>query len=388
VESAVATRGGEFACLIALGAEVEWTGRSPRVISAAVEWELLASLHKPVGIALRIGGYAGPFGETGEPIATLAGAARKLIAQAKAAGVAPAELQIDFDCPQSKLAGYRQWLAAFRKAVAPVPLTVTALPSWLHGAGARPLLEATDGFVLQVHSLQRPAGIEALPPLCDPSAARRAVEEAAGMGRPFWVALPTYGYRVAFDANGRYLGLSAEGYEPHRPAGVRTAEVSADPAALAELVRDWTADRAANMAGVIWYRLPSRSDEMNWRWATLREVMAGREPAPRLRAEASSAPGPKGLAEVTLVNDGTGDSRLDIAVEVCWNNSRLVSADAIGGFERAPDAATSSAGGPGRIVLKGPGPAARLRAGDRLKIGWIRLSENREVAAHVITGGS
>jgi hypothetical protein len=142
------------------------------------------------------------------------------------------------------------------------------------------------------------------------------------------------------------------------------------------------------MAGVIWYRLPNRADEMNWRWATLREVMAGREPAARLRAEAKHVDANKRVVEITLVNEGTADAPLDFAVEVCWNDARLVAADAIGGCARVADAGTGPASGAKRMVLKGPGPPARLRAGDRLKIGWLRLSENREVAAHVITGGS
>ena len=68
-----------------------------------------------------------------------------------------AELQIDFDAAESKLAGYREWLVALRSRVGTTRLVFTALPAWLRHEEFRALAQAADGFVLQVHSLERPA---------------------------------------------------------------------------------------------------------------------------------------------------------------------------------------------------------------------------------------
>ncbi len=172
-----------------------------------------------MGLALRIGCFSGPFAQTGQPIATLADVAAGLVNQARRHGMEPAELQIDFDCPESKLDGYAIWLRAIRQAVAPTPVSITALPSWLNHSSFNRLLTQAPRYVLQVHSLSRPSSTDRLAPLCDVEAARGAVRKAARLGGAFLVALPTYGYQVAFDEHGKYLSISAEGPSPRWPAG-------------------------------------------------------------------------------------------------------------------------------------------------------------------------
>ena len=78
-----------------------------------------------------------------------------------------------------------------------------------------------------------------------------------------------YGYLIAFDAQGKFIGLSAEGPAAAWPEDVRTREVRAEPAAMVELVREWTARRPEAMLGVIWYRLPVEGERLNWPWRTL-----------------------------------------------------------------------------------------------------------------------
>jgi hypothetical protein len=46
--------------------------------------------------------------------------------------IVPRELQIDFDCAESKLDGYQVWVEAIKYKISPVPVTITALPSWLN----------------------------------------------------------------------------------------------------------------------------------------------------------------------------------------------------------------------------------------------------------------
>jgi hypothetical protein len=385
VREAVAGAGAAPAVggLVVLGAEVAWEAGAPRTARVRPDYGALRAAGLPVGLALRIGPYAGPFTADGEPFGLLARLAESLVAEASATGVPPRELQVDFDCAESKLDGYRVWVEALRRRVAPVPLTFTALPSWLDAGAFRRLAAATDGFVLQVHSLERPAGADAPLSLCDPAAARRAVERAARAGVPFRVALPTYGYLVAFDRAGRFLGISAEGPRPAWPDDARIREVGADAVAMAALVREWTADRPAALRGAIWYRLPVGTDALNWRRATLDAVRAGRVPRALLRAEARR-PQP-GLVEIDLVNDGDGDAALAGAtLSVRWDAARrLVAADALAGFERGDER-------PGMLSLRGmpATPAGRLRPGERRFVGWMRLEgETGDVTAAVEMAG-
>ena len=83
---------------------------------------------------------------------TLAGPAASL-----AAGLQPAELQIDFDCAESALDEYRIWLEAMKEMIHPIPLTLTVLPCWLkHSRSFGRLVSVVDSYVLQVHSFEPP----------------------------------------------------------------------------------------------------------------------------------------------------------------------------------------------------------------------------------------
>jgi len=214
----------------------------------------------------------------------LAGLAREIIASARTAGLQAAELQIDFDCAESRLDGYKTWVQAFKRSVADTPVVITALPSWLNRKAFARLANAADGYVLQVHSLERPTSPDEPIILCDPAKSQKWVARAARIGVDFTVALPTYGYLVAFDESGRFIGLSAEGPSQNWPAGFIVKRVMADAPALATLVKRWRHDRPAAMKGIIWYRLPVETDQLNWTWTTLSTVIKGVEPKGDLRS--------------------------------------------------------------------------------------------------------
>ena len=164
---------------------------------------------------MRIGTYPGPFTTNDAAIRFICDTAMNLVADARTNGVALRELQLDFDCASSKLDGYRIWLEAVQRRVAPLPVTITTLPSWLNTAPFRRLAFVATNYVLQVHSAERPKSFEADYSLCDPRAASRAVERAGRIGVPFRVALPTYGYVLAFDQRGEFISLAAEGPHPN-----------------------------------------------------------------------------------------------------------------------------------------------------------------------------
>jgi hypothetical protein len=300
VRDAVGQHGTNFAEIAVLKAEISWsTNRQPQLTRVAVDYETLAKARRSVGIALRIGPYSGPFAPpSGAPAMTnskapsalrsagavqdasvtdyLCNVAAGIVNEARTNRVPLAELQIDFDCAESKLDGYRVWIEAIQRRVAPLPVTITALPSWLDSRAFQRLAAVTTNYVLQVHSAARPRSASAPFTLCDPRAARRAVERAGRIGVPFRVALPTYGYVLAFEPGGKFISLAAEGPRPNWPTNALLRTVESDALELAELVRGWTASRPEALRGVIWYRLPVATDKHNWSWPTLNAVMTGR----------------------------------------------------------------------------------------------------------------
>ena len=363
----------DFAGFIVLNAEVTWKAKQPTVIHVSIDHAALAATKQPVGLAVRIGPFAGSFLPDDPTTRFLASLAQSLVAEAQSHQLKPCELQLDFDCADSKLDGYRAWVNAIRKKIAPVPLTITVLPSWLRQPAFKSLIAATDGYVLQVHSLERPRDFNAPFTLCDPAAALKAVKQAGEFPVTFRVALPTYGYLVAFDPSGRFIGLSAEGPSKTWPAGTKIREVRANPLEIPGLVQSISTNRPASLHGFIWYRLPISDDILNWRWPTLRAMVSARSPRESLRAEARRVE--PGLIEVSLVNDGELDISSRLAVEVRWSRegeARLIAADGLRGFESVDE-------GPSTLQFRNQSQSYRLPAGERQVIGWLRFSEDREV---------
>ncbi len=384
VQAALSQHGTNFDRLILLAAEVAWVDGRARTVQAALDYPALRAGGRPVGLALRIGAFAGPFA-TNDPTAVgLASLAAALVKDARTNGVAVSELHVDFDCAESNLAGYRRWLSAIRaglesglgtspSSTGGVALTITTLPSWLKRREFAELVRATDGYVLQVHSLARPRTVSETFSLCDPKMARRWVEQAEHVGVPFQVALPTYGYRLAFDGAGRFLGLNAEGPEKFFSGAMIRREVRADPVAMAELVRQWGNDRPTGMVSVIWYRLPVSGDSLNWSWPMMSEVMAGRAPSSSVAVQRRvSRPG---LVELSLTNAGQGDYIGKPVVRVRWAGGRLVGGDGLREF-----VARGPGDGLGAEAMEfGAERSIRLAAGEERSVGWVRLEGAGEV---------
>jgi hypothetical protein len=338
----------DFAGLTVLAAEIDLSHSPLRAFRVGIDWQALRDAGRPVGLALRIGRFqgwgrgTGRFEDEPETVRRLADLAGELAKQARSHGLELQEIQIDYDCPESKLSDYPVLIEAVRRSVAPAPVTVTALPSWLrHQRAFRNLSRQADGVVLQVHSL-RP------PDLVDPGEAARAVEEAAKAGRPFRVALPTYSHAVT--------------------------KTSADPDALAGLVRRWTADRPPELAGLIWYRLPVASDTRNWPRATLKAVMAGRAPRREIRT-LLRRPGPA-LVEIDVLNTGEAEVPLPSPVDLRWDSDTLLAADSLFGYRLLPL-------GPREARLESPEPIRSLRPGERRTIAWLRFQGFPEVHVEI-----
>ncbi len=374
VGAAVSAHATNFTEAAVLTAEVSWKNKLPRVVRADVDFPVLAKTHCPVGLVLRVGPFNGLLSENKSAVDFLSELAAGLATEARAKQVEPVELQIDFDCAESKLDDYRAWLGAVQRRVAPLPVTITALPSWLESPAFAQLAAVATNYVLQVHSLNKPVDISMPFKLCDPVAAKRAVARAGEIGVPFRVALPTYTYVVAFGAGGKFIGLSAEAGRSNWPEGTQLREMSADPLAMAALAIDWAANPPAALRGLIWYRLPVPVDNLNWRWPTLGAIIGGRVPRGSFHAVARRVEA--GLVEISLVNDGELDISSRLTVEARWPAARLIAGDGLHGFELADQNGSAA-------TFQNKSSNFRLPAGESQVIGWLRFDEDREVQLEV-----
>lgn len=350
--------------IVVLGAEIVWVSKKPEVIEASIAWDRLSRFTKPVSLALRVAPYSGPFDANGPQAKTIAATARRLLEKAQASGVKVTAFQIDFDCAQKNLAGYRVWLGLIRSAVRPVPLIVTTLPAWLDEPEFVRLIGEVDGYVLQVHSVPA-ASQSSRAVLCDTSLARRWVAKADRLGLPFSVALPTYRCLAGYDETGKLLSVAMDSVEPVWPRGTRVVEFATDADEVAALVNDWKKKRPGLLRDLFWYRLPVSTDERNWRWLTLTAVMEGRPPLHKLEVR-SQGENPVDLA---IANVGEADEQRDPTVTVTWNNgSAVIASDAL------PDWSAVMAK-QAAIFKPEAGVQLRLSPGATRSIGWLRYDQ-------------
>ena len=290
-------------------------------------------------------------------------------------------VQIDFDCPTSAVAEYAEFLRSLRSALPGRQLSITTLPDWLNSTAFPALLATVDCFVLQVHSLENPATVKTPYVLCDPIKAAHWVERASRIGVQFYVALPTYSYRLLFDQQGRFRSIIAEQTAQSPAPGMIAKEVSADPAALARLARQWRDQPPDNCRGVVWFRLPVDGDRRNLPWRAFASLLKGIAPSTSFAADMRQ-PEP-GLYELWLSNTGDYAPANPVSCEVRWTKDALLAYDIIGGYKG------SGALGQDTVQVEGPAPEAN---GQPKMAGWFRVrpenNEDKETvqcsAVHVI----
>ena len=375
VTDSISRHGSNFNTVVPLAAEAIWERGAFTIVQTQIDFESLKRSARKVGLALRIGAYPGPYHGEGEPIEGLGRSIAGWLAEAETHELKVSDVHIDFDCPDSQLAGYRLWIEALRKQVR-APIWITALPSWLNQAAFPQLAKAANGFILQVHSLNRPQNSSERIRICDPAKALQWAELAARLKVPFKIALPTYGYQATYSADGKFLGASTEGPEPIWPRNSTQEVVRVEPMAMAELVRKWTDDRPALLAGIIWYRLPIEGDRFNWTWPTLTAVQQGRAPVKHWSISTRSRE--PGQFEVILDNDGELDLEELPGVRARWSTGRLIAGDGLGGYELRESGATAV-----EFVARRNGGWHRIRAGESSIVGWLRLDRSERNEIHI-----
>jgi hypothetical protein len=353
-------------CLLAV--EVGWSQGKMNVMRPRIDFEPVLASRRRVGLALRIGAFAGSFASNDSTALALVVVASETIADAQKAGLVVSELQIDFDCAESKLAGYREWLVAMRVATGSIPLVITALPTWLKHPEFSTLAKTADGFVLQVHSLVKPSHPDHAFTLCDPVQALAWARRAGEIGVPFRVALPTYGYLLTFDRDGKFFSLGAEGRPPQVPPEGKLCAVRADAPAMARLANALAAAPPPNCVGVIWFRLPIKTDRLNWDAITFATVLRGEVPRRELRINVEWTDA--GVAVVTLVNAGQTTEELPLRIDLHGASAgRLVAGDGFGGFRLE----TRGDEVQGIVRAAEISADASIAPGRQEKIAWLRF---------------
>ena len=349
--------------LVVIGAEIIWHDSTPETIRANIDWPTLENAGKPIALALRVAPYPGPFSKDDSAANSIIEVAKSLLADATAHKTPVSEFQLDFDCAQKKLSGYRLWVEAMRSAVHPTRFVITTLPAWLNESAFVPIVRISDCYVLQVHSVPVSAqGGKSF--LLDTDLARQWTETAARLGIPFSVALPTYRCSAGYDTTGKLLGVAMDSVDPAWPPGTRTLEFSTDANDTAKLVNDWLSARPAELKELIWYRIPVATDQRNWRWPTLAAVIAGRRPIHKLQSiQRGNNP-----IDLSIKNVGEADKQIGIKVTVTWSGASLVAWDALPGWTIASEE--------GRAVFtRTDGLPSELPPGGERNVGWLRFDK-------------
>ncbi len=336
--------------------------RSGRWADIAVPWKDLLATGRPVVAVIRIDGRLDEsrIGVLVGQIVAKVQAASHAAASARPRG-ALAGLEIDYDCPTSKLPTYARFLAELRSRLPrPLALSITALPTWLNSRALESLAPPLDEIVLQVHAVDDPRR-----GLFDPARAEAWVREFGHrIGRPFRVALPVYDVRVSWRADGRLA--SVEGEVPLLEGARDSALLGAAPETILRFLDRLALAAPQGLVGIAWFRLPTESDSRTWSLATWRAVVGGGLPPRRVRA-ALLPTGRPDLWTVALSNDGVTDApvprqvRLDKACEI---------ADGANGFRLK--VAGLAVDRP--LILEAAGEG-RLRAHRKRVIGWARCTQ-------------
>jgi len=221
-----------------------------------------------------------------------------------------AGLELDHDCGDARLDAYARFLARIRMRLPQtIPLSITALPSWLSSPDLDAVFRPVNEIVLQVHMVQSPrAG------LFNADQARQWIQALVRRtDKPFRVALPAYGVRVTWLNDGSMLAVESE--EPLLAGGYSASELIVSPEAVSTLLRDLEHDPPASLAGIVWFRLPVAGDIRAWSPETWRAVVMGKPLQSRIEAHAEKSNTP-GMSNIVLINQGEVDGVLPTRIDL------------------------------------------------------------------------
>lgn len=324
-------------------------------LSTAPDWSTLATSARPVIAVLRIDGQIADMDES----ALFAKISATLEAW-RQSGVALAGIEIDHDCATARLPAYALWLKRVRGLLKNHErLSITALPTWLQSSAVEAVMEQVDEAVLQVHAVQDPrVG------LFDPLLAQSWLEQfSKRMHKPWQVALPAYGSRVAWGRDGQVVSIESE--RATLVNGIDSHELMADPQVLEDFARRLSHNPPAGLAGIVWFRLPTAQDARAWSPETWRAVLTQAPLSVQISAQLRNTSDPQ-LFDLVLSNTGVGDGSPPSAIRIIGN---CAAADGINGYFMQRDSAGWS------FQIRQPG---LLKSGRQRTIGWLRCEQGKE----------
>ena len=291
------------------------------------------------------------------------------LAEARAAEIPVASVQVDFDCPERLLANYAANIRELKTKTG-VPVTITALPAWLDADGFEALITAADGWTLQLHGTSRPK-LGSPHALFATDAALRWTRQAIRFGRPFRIALPTYAYLACFGKYGEYLGMHAE--QSGFPSGtIQTMPLPADPAQIRAYLSALADARFERVTGVDWFRLPFPDDRQNWTMQGLDDVLAGRALTTDLEIIGSQR---GGLYDIAVTNSGDQPLALP-SVRLEWSEGRLLGLDATYAWQASAKGTS--------VTFSTRSFQEFLAPGERRVVGWVRIDADLPITSRLI----
>ena len=368
LHNSVATISDETEYFTVLCGDLKFQDDKPVIGTININWLYLTETETSTTLAFRISTEAGKLLQK-DNIAITVDAIYQTIT--KAINGAPANqvvgVQFDYDCPTSKLNTYASFLKLFKAKVPDLEISITALPTWLNDRQFTALIKETDYYVLQFHSFEVPKTREQAREIFSNKRSRDYTKKASLLKHPYYISLPTYGYEVAFDSNGEFIGLRAEsanilwGDEIQHEVAV----VSVDK--ILDFLAYIKKEKPAFFKGICWFRLPIKTDEFNWDIKTLIAVLNNRNPETSFNIELSRKE--DGLVEVYLVNTGQQNYWKDVSFDIVWSKKEKPIYDVLGSYKDNLIFKDKT------IHFSGPAP----KVGEKTLVSWLRIDNNNTI---------
>lgn len=334
-------------------------GNKPRLALISINADYLRGLKVKKIACIRISGLSASEKE----YAALAPKISKIVrfcAFKAAESIGIDEIQIDFDCPESKLGFYALWLEEIR-AVLPknLFLSITAVPSQMNAKNFEKALKYCDYFTLQIHNIANyGGGLE----IFDFENALSEIRRADKFGKKFMVALPTYSHFVEIGENGKLSKVLSENFAGvSERASLRTKKISSNPLEVEKLSLSIKELELKNFCGEIYFRLPCGNEISNWSLETLLSL-AKREKLKLSHRVFTAEAG--NVCDVFLENTGNVDLCAPFEAFCKIENAKYC--EGVGGF-------VFNGRTDGGVILKnGDDLTFKLKPNKKIKIGWIK----------------
>jgi hypothetical protein len=232
------------------------------------------------------------------------------------------------------------------------------------------LVSSCDLYVLQLHSLELPRSIQHIEALFDAKKSMSWVYKAASFGRPFAISLPTYGYFLGFDKDGRYLGVSSE----QGPKNWEQTQVLlSDFSEIAQFMKELTLSHPKLLEEVYWFRLGHVGDLLNWSLGAF-EMLESAPTQAELSVEILE--NEAGLAELYLQNNSPFPLAFPAEVLLECSHEKILFIEALSHFfyEGKGDS----------LYLRSDKSTLILPPGNRVPLCWIRFKGSNSQTIKVL----